>query len=51
MADGKGGSVILRQPGYDEGNPLTGNRSTTDYQQQPAVKETRRQAFDDGSKR
>ena len=50
MADGTGGSAPFVEPGYVETGPLTGNRSQTDYQQQPSVKQTRRQAFDDGSR-
>ena len=33
----------------DEPLPETGNRSQTDYAQDPEVKETRRRAFDDRS--
>ena len=51
MADGTGGSTPFVEPGYVEPDPTTGNRSQTDYSQQPSVKQTRRQAFDDGSKR
>jgi hypothetical protein len=47
---GQGGSVGLDSNGYDE--PPRGqegaNHMTTDYAQDPSVKQTRRSAFDEG---
>ena len=51
MADGKGGVVNWVEPGYDEPDRSTGNRMQTDYAQGQKTRETRRQAFDDGSTR
>ena len=51
MADGKGGSVTWSEPGYVEPTRVTGNRSFTDYAQTLAVKETRNQAFREGTGR
>jgi len=51
MADGTGGSTSFVEPGYVEssGAQEGANHSFTDYAQQPAVKQTRRQAFMDRS--
>jgi hypothetical protein len=49
MGDGRGGSVNWQEPGYVEPPRNTGNRTQTDYAQDPEVKETRRQAFENGS--
>lgn len=50
MADGKAGAVSQDSNNYVE-PPRNGpgvNRSFTDYAQDPSVKETRRQAFENG---
>ena len=48
---GQGGTVTNDINGYDEPSGLTGNRSQTDYSQQPEVNKTRGMAFLDGTGR
>jgi hypothetical protein len=49
MGTGVSGSVTQDINNYVEPPGETGNRSQTDYAQQLSVKETRRQAFTDGT--
>jgi hypothetical protein len=51
MVSNRSGSVTQDVNNYDEPPGETGNRTQTDYAQQLSVKETRTQAFRDGTGR